>query len=174
MSGPGPPVRIGRNRSGVRPCFPDHSAAFRNDGCEFFEYPDADRTDRRGHHDAGPTNGAGLKVPMAITVIRRFPIAPVIASHKRRPDCGAQEAGSSQTASRIFAPNPIATTRRDRAGATECSGQDPDIHRRADRRSRTLPPNNSSASADFLTHLEELAEDVVGDPHSRLVVTSEN
>ena len=38
----------------------------------------------------------------------------------------------------------------------------------------TLPPNNSSASADFLTHLEELAEDVVGDPHSRLVVTSEN
>ncbi len=80
----------------------------------------------------------------------------------------------ARDAVRLRALGPIATTRRDRAGATECSGQDPAIHRRADRRSRNLPPNNSSASADFLTHLEELAEDVVGDPHSRLVVTSEN
>ncbi len=38
----------------------------------------------------------------------------------------------------------------------------------------SMPSNNSSASADFLTHLEELAEDVVDDPHSRRVVTSEN
>ena len=63
---------------------------------------------------------------MAITVIRRFPIAPVTASQSLRPDCGAQLPGSSQTASRTLAPNPIARRESDeitltRARLARCS-----------------------------------------------------
>ena len=83
------------------------------------------------------------------------------------------------------APFPIAHTSRHRGAQPRVkAGAAAELAREAlrlgehrgllKRRWKTVLPTNSAEDPDFLTHLEKLAEDVVGDPHPRRVVTSEN